>query len=360
MDGNSIRISIYKEIVIFGIKLTLKTKKTQYERFILNSSEDLLLLKDNILESLDYISGNIEVQEVLESDNPEDKLTVSNLYKNLDVESENNLNQILERNKRVVNYTKYLEHKPKSYEVYTKEELKAYEKIINFKKEIKVYNDFFEWQNYKLPVNFFEPLIFLNNYGANILKNKNAVTEAIIDVGANIGDSAIVLRNNFPNSKIICFEPEQKNFNLCKKTAELNNIENIIIEKIGLGDTTQSSNLSRIGTLGIGSRISEGIGEKINITTLDDYVKKNNIKVGLIKVDIEGYEPNFIRGAQETIRTQAPVILLSIYHTCSDFYMLKPMIEEIMKNSEFKYRYNFFQPVGNDTILDTLLICERV
>ena len=152
MDGNSIRISIYKEIVIFGIKLTLKTKKTQYERFILNSSEDLLLLKDNILESLDYISGNIEVQEVLESDNPEDKLTVSNLYKNLDVESENNLNQILERNKRVVNYTKYLEHKPKSYEVYTKEELKAYEKIINFKKEIKVYNDFFEWQNYKFNI----------------------------------------------------------------------------------------------------------------------------------------------------------------------------------------------------------------
>ena len=92
---------------------------------------------------------------------------------------------------------------------------------------------------------------------------------------------------------------------------------------------------------------------------MDNYVKENNLEVGLIKVDIEGFEANFLRGAQETIRNQAPVLLLSIYHNGSDFYNLKPMVEEIMKNSQYKYHYNFFQPIYKHAIADCLLVCEK-
>jgi len=49
--------------------------------------------------------------------------------------------------------------------------------------------------------------------------------------------------------------------------------------------------------------------------------------VGLIKVDIEGAERDFLAGAERTIREQKPVLIISIYHSADDFYSIKPLIE---------------------------------
>lgn len=54
--------------------------------------------------------------------------------------------------------------------------------------------------------------------------------------------------------------------------------------------------------------------EEISIITLDSFVEENNIRVGLIKVDIEGSEQDFLKGAEKTIKTQKPFLLISIYH----------------------------------------------
>lgn len=53
--------------------------------------------------------------------------------------------------------------------------------------------------------------------------------------------------------------------------------------------------------------------EEIELVTLDSYVKEHNLKIGLIKVDIEGFEMEFLKGAKETICTQKPTMILSIY-----------------------------------------------
>ena len=125
---------------------------------------------------------------------------------------------------------------------------------------------------------------------------------------------------------------------------------------MGLGNEDKVSYIVSMGVLGTGSQVADNGSEKIKMTTLDKYVKENNIQVGLIKTDVEGFEPNLLRGAQETLRTQAPVLLISIYHNCSDFFKIKPMIEEIMKTSKYKYRYDFFQPVYNATYSILLII----
>jgi hypothetical protein len=40
----------------------------------------------------------------------------------------------------------------------------------------------------------------------------------------------------------------------------------------------------------------------VNTETVDSYVKRKNLKVDLIKMDIEGYEGHVIRGAKTTLK----------------------------------------------------------
>ena len=359
--------SAYKQIIFLGIKIKIKINLSKLENKLIN----LINYLNNLIKlttssyntqltwlkyKLGFLLGNEAIQNKLESSNDGDKMLVKKLYQNLDEEAIKNLNRLLQRNTRIIKHTKFFNFNPKASEVYNKDEIKELDKISKFLKEVEVKENYYQWKNFKLPINLFTPTVFLNKYGLNFLKNKAIIKDAIIDVGAAIGDSAIVLRDEFPDNKIICFEPEENNYNLCLETLKLNNSQNIILEKLGLGDKKCSSFIN--GTGGA-AKIKECNGQQVNITTLDDYVKENNIKVGLIKVDIEGFEKKFLEGARETIRTQAPTLLLSIYHSADDFFTIKPMVEEIMQTSPYEYRYDFFQPVYQTSISECLLICEK-
>lgn len=359
--------SAYKQIILLGIKIKIKIKFSKLENNLINRINylnNLIKLTTSSYNTqltwlkykLGFLLGNEAIQNKLESSNDGDKMLVKKLYQNLDEEAIKNLNRLLQRNTRIIKHTKFFNFNPKASEVYNKDEIKELDKISKFLKEVEVKENYYQWKNFKLPINLFTPTVFLNKYGLNFLKNKAIIKDAIIDVGAAIGDSAIVLRDEFPDNKIICFEPEENNYNLCLETLKLNNSQNIILEKLGLGDKKCSSFIN--GTGGA-AKIKECNGQQVNITTLDDYVKENNIKVGLIKVDIEGFEKKFLEGARETIRTQAPTLLLSIYHSADDFFTIKPMVEEIMQTSPYEYRYDFFQPVYQTSISECLLICEK-
>ena len=90
------------------------------------------------------------------------------------------------------------------------------------------------------------------------------------------------------------------------------------------------------------------------MTSLDKYVEENNLKVGLIKTDLEGSEQQFLKGAEKTIKTQRPTLLISIYHTASDFFTIKPLIE----SWDLNYNFRIVKPLDGEIMLETLLICE--
>ena len=80
--------------------------------------------------------------------------------------------------------------------------------------------------------------------------------------------------------------------------------------------------------------------EKIEVTTIDTECKDK--KVGLIKMDIEGFEYFAIKGGLETIKRDKPVLLISIYHTGKDFFEIPPMIKSCV--SEYMFRYLDLMP----------------
>jgi FkbM family methyltransferase len=126
------------------------------------------------------------------------------------------------------------------------------------------------------------------------------------------------------------FEPADATYEYLLKTAKLN--KNIHPVKKGLGNVKSTGFLSDAQYSGENKVTSEqntNIGQSIEITTVDDFVKENNLtRVDFIKADIEGYERYMLEGAKETLRSFAPKLAICTYHLPDDPEVLAKIIKE--------------------------------
>lgn len=144
----------------------------------------------------------------------------------------------------------------------------------------------------------------------------------IIDVGANMGETIM----NFSNivgtkGEVYGFEPDRINHERCTDNLKLNNFKNIILNNVGLGDVPGQFKI-RVDTPSNrgGNRISNSTDdtntEIINVITLDDYVNNNKLhRVNLIKIDVEGFELNVLKGAIKTLNQYKPILFIELDDT---------------------------------------------
>lgn len=215
----------------------------------------------------------------------------------------------------------------------------------------KINNDAWQFKNYKLPFNGFDIDVFYYRYNVDLIDNKDYVKgKSIIDAGAYIGDTALVLSEDYPCKNVYSFEPEPNNFKYLEQTILLNNKDNIIPVQYGLGDKNETLKFNSLGGqsgsgtfVTVDSDVLDNLSIKykekieVKIVKLDDFVKEHNLTVGLIKTDLEGYEQNFLEGAKQTIKIQRPILILSIYHTFDDFFKIKVWLESLQLNYKFKF-----------------------
>lgn len=278
------------------------------------------------------------------------------LCHNMDLQSKNIVYQIISRTKAAA-----LSSTQKIFHL-TQREKDALKHIENdfFANICEITPEVFYYQGYFLPTKHFEISVFYYKHGLDsfspqtLAKIKNL---DVIDVGGFIGDSALIFQS-FTNKNIYSFEATSHNYNLMLQTLKLNNTNRIVPLKKGLGSekTTMTisildsaSSLIRDNTL-YGSTQSE----EIELITLDSYVKEHDLKIGLIKVDIEGFEMDFLKGAKETICSQKPAMILSIYHQASDFFDIKPLLE----SWNLGYTFRVYKPIDYNISLETTLMCE--
>ena len=162
------------------------------------------------------------------------------------------------------------------------------------------------------------------------LSNIN-VDEIFIDVGANIGFYSVAvaqkIKENNGKGKVIAFEPHPGNFEKLKHNVELNSLnEYVDMNMLGLSDSEDLLNLvlredfeagSNTGnaSIAINDDYDQGYSTvQIKTQTLDKFVELNKsyTKFGFIKLDIEGHEANFLRGAKTFIKNHSPQILLEV------------------------------------------------
>ena len=185
------------------------------------------------------------------------------------------------------------------------------------------------------------------------LKNKD-----IIDAGAFTGDTSLPF-SRITEKKVYAFEPFDESYNLLKMNIEKNNINNIVPINKSLGNKNGERILYLSGENIQGITSDPNIRAfdkeiKVQEVTIDQFVEKNNVDVGFIKADVEGSEMDLLEGAINTIKTQKPILYISIYHKVSDYFDIIPWIA----NLNLGYKFEIFKEQPWPFLADTVVKCS--
>ena len=252
---------------------------------------------------------------------------------------------------------------------------------IGFKSKIKYYglkilvpwnHPFFFWRFSKI-------------YNRNLVRIAKQINQKyyIIDVGASIGDTYALLRGQKVFSKIFLIEGGSKaNYFLEKNTK---NDENASIYNGLVGPNLEISyeESSQSGITFINNKKENSSFKELK--TLDEVIKNNisrKSKVGLIKIDTDGFDSQIIRSAKETLIEHKPIIFFEAqpYHwlnndNISDFlnwiYQIsykKAILWDNFGNfimptstisNELKYSLSYFHGSPNSCFTDIALFHEN-
>ncbi len=137
-----------------------------------------------------------------------------------------------------------------------------------------------------------------------------------VDVGANVGYYSLMAASIVSTSgNVLAFEPSPYAYGKLQTTISKNQIENIQAIQSGLSDASGSLQLfipRKVGNHSP-SMVDNEEGDPIDVPVyrLDEYLTMNQIDcVDLIKIDVEGFEPNVIRGTQNYINNKKIAAIL--------------------------------------------------
>ena len=363
-DSISADIKSLSDSVTAGFDKTSKTG--EYAQSLLDAEntantirrEMNLFKRQSYLRKLYFHPGEREALAKLFSDamNREDSAQrFSALISGLDNESRNTVSDIIHRMGMIADGNKSLQ------DVYTQREQEEFVRMNDefSSKIVKLNDNLYYYNGYYLPVNQFDSSVFFTRYGIDKLTTLDSVrNKHIIDAGGYVGDTALLF-SSYTDKNIHVFEASPSNMDIIRETIRLNHLDNIVPVSKALGEKSGTATFS-LGERNSCNSLVERPGYnypdhiEVPVVTLDDYVRENNIEVGLIKVDIEGGEQLLLRGAVETIRTQHPILLISIYHSANDFFEIKPMIEKMCG----KYTFRIVKPANPAIALETILLAE--
>lgn len=143
--------------------------------------------------------------------------------------------------------------------------------------------------------------------------------QSIYDIGANVGTWTLLAKAVIPQATVEAFEPLSKHHSGFQNS--LRGVSGVTLHQIALGpeNTTASlrvtnfSDASSLLPLADASRSQFGLKETVFVPTtvrkLDDYQSEASIpKPDLIKLDVQGYELEVLKGATSCLRSTKAVI----------------------------------------------------
>lgn len=198
--------------------------------------------------------------------------------------------------------------------------------------------------NYRLSGNY----DFMTDYSVNLkeqyfddflnLKDE----EVFVDCGGFDGDTSEEFIKRCPNyKKIYFFEPSEENLINAKK--RLNNETNIEFIEKGVSDKEECLNFSFEGSA---SGICSDGEFKIQTTTIDKFI---NDKITFIKMDLEGWELNALKGAEDHIKNDKPKLAIAVYHSAKDFYEIFEYIMSL--NPDYNVYLRHYTQGWSETVM---------
>jgi FkbM family methyltransferase len=197
-----------------------------------------------------------------------------------------------------------------------------------------------------------EGVFFLGEYEAVLTKIAGALVsegDVCIDVGTNFGwyTSLMAMRIG-PTGAIHAFEPMPQSFDELKQNYELmGSPPNVVLNNLALGDQCGTVQIHMFAGLTSG-HASLAAKASIDSTTfdcklitLDSYLIENAIdRVDFVKVDIEGAELMFLKGAERLFKQDVPPIFMmemAVGQTVNFDYHPNELIEFIGERGDYEF-----------------------
>jgi FkbM family methyltransferase len=131
--------------------------------------------------------------------------------------------------------------------------------------------------------------------------------DVVLYCGAHHGRTVILFSHWVgKNGRVIAFEASPTNCDVLARNIAINGITNVTIERKAVG---ASHGRVRIDGVSDSTVIFSKQGTEVEITCLDDYA---NLKPAFIKVDVEGFEYEVLRGAR-SILSKRPKLAVEIH-----------------------------------------------
>jgi FkbM family methyltransferase len=159
----------------------------------------------------------------------------------------------------------------------------------------------------------------LPNFGRNladVVKALEAKEPHVIDVGANIGDTAVLLMRFVPGVKTLCIEGDASFLSDLKcNTAQ---ISGVTIAEAILSDRNGQVEGAFVTEKGTARVVLGKGGALLQVQTLDDLLTAypEFSCPDVIKIDTDGFEPAILRGAKNVLASSKPVVFYEWHPDC--------------------------------------------
>ena len=140
----------------------------------------------------------------------------------------------------------------------------------------------------------------------------------VLDIGANIGNHTLYYLNECGAKSVCCFEPVPDTFEILKRNIEINNMQDRVqLHNAAVGETVGKASVTYYSQSNTGmSTIEKNTDGNIKMISVDDM--KIEERIGLVKIDVEGFEIPVLKGMINTLKSNLPYISMEVDDEISD------------------------------------------
>ncbi len=142
----------------------------------------------------------------------------------------------------------------------------------------------------------------------------------VFDIGANIGLHSIFIAESNPASKLYSFEPSSSTRKILEYNIQHRNLANqVTILPFAVSDSVGKANFYQTDDNAYSSlkdtQRKEVISKvEVDLITIDAFMIREKLpKIDLIKIDVEGFDTEVIKGGLKTFQEFKPDIFIEIY-----------------------------------------------
>jgi FkbM family methyltransferase len=181
----------------------------------------------------------------------------------------------------------------------------------------------------------------------SLAKSLHLEEQTILDVGGSNGYTASLFSKAFPESKVYAFEPIEESYNKIRLVS--GQYPNIIPVRTALGNFRGETKINIAESISSSSILNLNADEKsdefgrilkstgaeiINVDLLDNLIPSGQ-EVSILKIDVQGYELEVLKGGRKTLSKTRFVVLEISNH---GGYVNSPKyheIDEFLRNESF-------------------------